>query len=92
MATASSLTQLRHRRSQVRRSICSVAAIPNIDIFCRAVEARSREHREAMDVAITRGWWAIAGSVLRMELDSMIRVVYLLRRPDLCCAKTRRSP
>lgn len=29
-----------------------------------------------------RGWWAIAGAVLRMELDSMIRVVYLLRTPE----------
>ena len=28
------------------------------------------------------GWWAIASSVLRMELDSMIRVIYLLRTPD----------
>jgi hypothetical protein len=35
-----------------------------------------------MHVALDRGWWAIAGSVLRMELDSMIRVIYLLDRPD----------
>jgi len=59
-----------------------IPAEDNIDIFCRAVEARSEEHRQAMDVALDRGWWAIAGSVLRMELDSMIRVIYLLRRPD----------
>ena len=31
----------------------------------------------AMDVALKRGWLAIAGSVLRMELDSMTRVIYL---------------
>ncbi len=36
-----------------------------------------------MDVALERGWWAIAGSVLRMELDSMIRVIYLLHNPDV---------
>lgn len=35
-----------------------------------------------MGVAVARGWWAIAGAVLRMELDSMIRVVYLLRTPQ----------
>ncbi|MEU3168530.1 hypothetical protein [Streptosporangium sp. NPDC006930] len=51
--------------------------------FCRTVEARSQEHRQAMDIALERGWWAIAGSVLRMELDSMIRVIYLLYNPDV---------
>lgn len=35
-----------------------------------------------MEIALERGWWAIAGSVLRMELDSMIRVIYLLNNPD----------
>lgn len=35
-----------------------------------------------MAVATSHGWWAIAGSVLRMELDSMIRVIYLLHTPD----------
>ncbi|MEU6789325.1 hypothetical protein ABZ912_59960 [Nonomuraea angiospora] len=51
--------------------------------FCRAVRARSQEHHQAMDIALERGWWAIASSVLRMELDSMIRVIYLLRNPDV---------
>lgn len=35
-----------------------------------------------MHVALAQGWWAILGSLLRMELDSMIRVIYLLRTPD----------
>lgn len=52
----------------------------NIDVFYRLVEARSREHHEALPVALRNGWLAIAGSVLRMELDSMIRVIYLVRR------------
>ena len=60
----------------------ALAVADDIDIFCRAVEARSMEHREAMDVAMLHGWWAIVGSVLRMELDSMIRVIYLLETPD----------
>ena len=46
------------------------------------IEARSREHHEAMRVALDKGWLAIADSVLRMELDSMIRVIWLLRHPD----------
>lgn len=35
-----------------------------------------------MAVAVAHGWWAIASSVLRMELDSMIRAIYLLHAPD----------
>ncbi len=54
----------------------------NADTFCRMIGARSREHHEAMRVALDNGWFAIAGSVLRMELDSMIRVIWLLRHPD----------
>jgi|SRR5208282_5512594 len=54
----------------------------NADTCCRMIEARSREHREAMRVALDEGWLAIAGSVLRMELDSMIRVIWLLRHSD----------
>ena len=55
---------------------------PTVDIFCRMVEARSREHHQAMRLALNNGWLAIAGSVLRMELDSMIRVVYLQSAGD----------
>lgn len=59
-----------------------MTAAEHIDIFRRTVEARSREHYEAMGVALEHRWWAIASSVLRMELDTMIRVVHLLHRPD----------
>jgi hypothetical protein len=54
----------------------------NADTFCQMIGARSREHHKAMRVALDNGWLAIAGSVLRMELDSMIRVIWLLRHPD----------
>jgi hypothetical protein len=54
----------------------------NVETFCRTTKARSREHHEAMRVALDKGWLAIAGSVLRMELDSMMRVIWLLRHPD----------
>jgi hypothetical protein len=59
----------------------ALAAADASDVFCRAVEARSKEHREAMNVAMRHGWWAIVGSLLRMQLDSMVRVIYLLHRP-----------
>lgn len=54
----------------------------NADTFCRMIEARSREHDEAMQCALEKGWLVIAGSVLRMKLDSMIRVIWLLDHPD----------
>lgn len=64
------------------RSISLVTAANDLEVFCRAVEARSQEHRKVLDVAVAHGWWAIASTVLRMELDSMIRVIYLVRTPD----------
>jgi hypothetical protein len=54
----------------------------NATAFCRAVETRSREHREAVETALDKGWLAIAACVLRMELDSLIRVKWLCRHPD----------
>jgi hypothetical protein len=46
--------------------------------FVRQVRARSREHREAMPFVIAKGWNSIAIGILRQELDSMVRVIYLL--------------
>lgn len=54
----------------------------NAEAFCRTVEARSDEHHEAIGVALDKGWLAIVGCVLRMELDSMIRVMWLCGHPD----------
>ncbi|MEU6319204.1 hypothetical protein [Streptomyces sp. NPDC047009] len=54
----------------------------DLDVFCRQIRERSREHQEAMTVATERGWTAIAVGVLRQELDSMVRVIYLLAQPD----------
>lgn len=48
--------------------------------FCRLVRARSAEHRQAM-----RGLWSLPGlmmSILRQELDSMVRVIFLLSEGD----------
>ncbi|MET7398042.1 hypothetical protein ABZS66_31580 [Dactylosporangium sp. NPDC005572] len=45
--------------------------------FAKATEERSAEHRKAITTAVGNKWWSIAGSLLRMELDSLIRVSYL---------------
>jgi hypothetical protein len=57
---------------------------PDSDLtrFIRQVRARSEEHREAMPEVFAHSWYSIAVGILRQELDSMIRVIYLLREPD----------
>ena len=54
----------------------------NAAAFCRTVQARSHEHHDAMKAALDKGWLALMGSVLRMELDSMIRVIWLLHHSE----------
>lgn len=52
--------------------------------FCELVRSRSREHREAMHVLARPP--SVVGpriAILRQELDSMVRVVFLLTRKDL---------
>lgn len=49
-------------------------------VFCRQVRARSAEHRQAM-----RAVRALPGqmvSILRQELDSLVRVIFLLAQKD----------
>ncbi|MFJ8590697.1 hypothetical protein [Streptomyces sp. NPDC093598] len=58
------------------------AANEDLKVFCRQIRERSREHQEAMAVAAERGWASIAIGILRQELDSMVRVIYLLRQPS----------
>jgi hypothetical protein len=54
----------------------------NLDRFCRQVEKRSREHEQAMPVLAGHGWWSVAVGTLRQEVDSLIRVIFLLRQPQ----------
>ncbi|MDG9674675.1 hypothetical protein [Micromonospora sp. DH14] len=49
--------------------------------FARATEARSAEHRQIINIAVENKWWSVTGSLLRMELDSLIRVNYLRTHP-----------
>jgi hypothetical protein len=49
-------------------------------IFCRLVRARSAEHRQAM--LAVRDLPGQMISILRQELDSLVRVIYLLAQKD----------
>jgi hypothetical protein len=59
----------------------TTAAEGGLERFCRQIEERSREHEEAMPIAVAHGWWSLAVGMLRQELDSLIRVIFLLRQP-----------
>lgn len=50
--------------------------------FCRQVRARSHEHQQAMAMATQQGWLSIAVGILRQELDSMVRVIFLIEQPN----------
>ena len=52
----------------------------NLNIFLRQVRSRSLEHRQAMSVLESLGLSAVMVSLLRQELDSMVRVIYLLNQ------------
>ena len=51
-----------------------------LDTFCRQVRARTTEHRQAM-LALS-GLPGQMVSILRQELDSLVRVVFLLAQSD----------
>lgn len=49
-----------------------------LTVFLRQVRSRSDEHRGAMEVLARAGLAGQMVAVLRQELDSMVRVIYLL--------------
>lgn len=51
---------------------------PQIAVFLRQVRSRSREHRQAMNLLASARLAGQMVAVLRQELDSMVRVIYLL--------------
>jgi len=55
----------------------------DLAVFCRQVRERSREHQEAMAAAIEHGWSSVAVGILRQELDSMVRAIFLNSQPDV---------
>lgn len=52
----------------------------DIEIFCRQVRARSAEHRKAMLAVRALPGQMVA--ILRQELDSLVRVVFVLSQAD----------
>jgi len=52
--------------------------MPSLDIFLRQVRSRSLEHQRAMKLLANVNLAGQMVSVLRQELDSMVRVIYLL--------------
>ena len=51
--------------------------------FCRILRERSNEHKTAINLVLHNGLYGQAISILRQELDSMVRVIFLLDEPDL---------
>lgn len=54
-----------------------------LNTFCRQILSRSAEHAVAMRVLESHQLWGVMVSILRLELDSMIRVIYLLNITDM---------
>jgi hypothetical protein len=52
----------------------------DVQVFCRQIRARTAEHREAMRAVVTLPGQMFA--ILRQELDSLVRVVFLLAQRD----------
>jgi hypothetical protein len=52
-----------------------------IEQFCRQVETRSNEFQNVMPILIEHRAWIVAGSVLRMQVESVSRAVFLLNDP-----------
>jgi hypothetical protein len=58
-----------------------------VEIFCRQVRERSEENRRALQLLHGAELYGQVVGILRQELDSMIRVIYLLSLTD----RTRRT-
>lgn len=54
----------------------------NLEVFCRQVRARSLELQEAMALVAQRGLTSVMVGLLRQELDSLVRVMFLLAQRD----------
>jgi len=69
-----------------------------VETFCRQIRARSAEHRAAISRLQQGDLYSQVIAILRQELDSMIRVIYLLsisdkdRRTELIRASVEGRP
>lgn len=71
-----------------------IATMSDTVAFLRQVRSRSQEHREAMRLLAGAGLAGQMVAILRQELDSLVRVIYLLeqrpsRRAELIGASVR---
>jgi len=55
---------------------------PNVKIFVRQVRERSRENEESLRLLHGKNLSSNVVSILRQELDSLVRVIYLLSQSD----------
>ena len=55
----------------------------NINLFCDIVTQRSGEHSCAINILLQQQLYGQVISILRQELDSMVRVMFLLSISDL---------
>lgn len=51
---------------------------PQVAVFLRQVRSRSHEHRQGMNLLASARLAGLMTAILRQELDSMVRVIYLL--------------
>jgi len=54
-----------------------------LEKFCRILKERSFEHSSAVELMFNNGHYGQVISILRQELDSLVRVIFLLNIPDL---------
>lgn len=54
-----------------------------LTVFCRQIRSRSSDHRKAIYLLFQAEIYSQTISILRQELDSMVRVIYLLSVDDI---------
>jgi hypothetical protein len=54
-----------------------------LEEFCRQIRARSTEHRKAISLLYDNDLMAPLAAIIRQELDSIFRVIYLLTISNL---------
>ena len=65
-------------RRLLKLRLRGVGLLTELDTFCRQVRARSSEHRRAIEMLHPAGIYGQVAGILRLELDSMVRVIFLL--------------
>lgn len=65
-----------------RDSMKEAAGADAVRVFARQVRARSAEHAAALHLLGPAGHHSVAVGILRQELDSLVRVMYLLALKD----------